>query len=277
MLRCKNALGAAMFSPTIPNLGRKSLESAFGLSRGPQTTDHNANIMITALAFSLAFIVNTIEDKVVPPPVALTRLFEGNKRFVGNTAKHAGMDARRREEVAKGQKPFAVIIGCADSRVGPEIVFDQGLGELFVVRTAGNLVDTFNMASTEYAVEHLGARLIVVLGHEKCGAVKAALDTFGSAEKAEHAAEEHAAANDQHGVPHDHIAMLLEAIKPAVLATKGSKDQFNDAIRDNVKRVAKTVRTGSGLLTEMLHRGEIKVVGAYYDLDSGTVTFFDNE
>lgn len=277
MLRCKNAPVAAMFTAKIPNLGRRSHKPRFDLSNRPQVSDHNVENMITALAFSLALIVNTIEDKVVPPAVGLTRLFEGNKRFVSNTAKHAGMDRKRREEVAKGQKPYAVIIGCADSRVGPEIVFDQGLGELFVVRTAGNLVDTLNMASTEYAVEHLGARLIVVMGHEKCGAVKAALDTFGSTEKAEHADEQHAATHDQHTVPHDHIGMLLEAIKPAIIATRGSKDQFNDAIRDNVKRVAKTVRTGSGLLTEMLRKGEIKVVGAYYDLDSGTVTFFDNE
>ncbi|MBX7132726.1 MAG: carbonic anhydrase [Fimbriimonadaceae bacterium] len=229
--------------------------------------------MITALAFSLALAVNPIEDRFVTPKVALTRLFEGNKRFVGGKALHAGTGIQRRSEVANGQKPFAVIIGCADSRVGPELVFDQGLGDLFVVRTAGNLVDTFNMASTEYAVEHLGARLIVVMGHEKCGAVKAALETYGT----EHAAEQHSAAHDQHGVPHDHIGMLLEAIKPAILATKGSKNWFDDAIRDNVKRVAKKVRTGSGILTEMLHKGEIKVVGSYYDLDSGTVTFFDND
>lgn len=266
-----------MFTAKIPNLGLKSSNSPFDLRIPAQVPDHNGKIMITALTFSLVLAVNPIEDRFVTPKAALTRLFDGNKRFVGGKALHAGTGIQRRNEVANGQKPFAVIIGCADSRVGPELVFDQGLGDLFVVRTAGNLVDTFNMASTEYAVEHLGARLIVVMGHEKCGAVKAALETYGGEGKAEHAAEQHAASHDQHAVPHDHIAMLLEAIKPAILATKGSKNWFDDAIRDNVKRVAKKVRTGSGILTTMLGKGEIKVVGAYYDLDSGTVTFFDNE
>src|SRR5947209_10905279 len=107
---------------------------------------------------------------------ALARLMAGNRRYVLHKEQHPDQSLTRRKELESGQHPFAVILGCADSRVSPEILFDQGLGDLFVIRVAGNVVDDTILASVEYAVEHLGTRLIMVLGHEKCGAVSAAIE-----------------------------------------------------------------------------------------------------
>src|SRR5208282_6085291 len=111
----------------------------------------------------------------VTPDVALARLKAGNARFVANPVSQGQPTAARRAATAQSQSPFAIIVGCADSRTAPELVFDQNIGDLFVIRTAGNLVDDHGLGSVEYAVDHLGTRLIVVLGHERCGAVKAAL------------------------------------------------------------------------------------------------------
>jgi carbonic anhydrase len=203
-------------------------------------------------------------DSSVSPSSALVKLTEGNKRFVSGHTRHPRSNPGRRAEVAKTQKPFAVVIGCSDSRVGPELVFDQGLGDLFVVRTAGNLVDDFVMGSAEYAVEHLGARLIVVLGHERCGAVVATLDTFGKS----HADDDHE--------PHDgHISYLLEAIRPAVEMTKGAKNPLEAAIRENVRLMVKKMSTADGPLKARLGKSQIKIVGASYDLDTGAVRYFD--
>ena len=113
----------------------------------------------------------------VSPADALARLKAGNQRFVAGKLQHPHQDSKRRAELAKGQQPFAIVLGCADSRTSPEVLFDQGLGDLFVVRVAGNVLDDHALASIEYAVEHLGAQLIVVLGHQRCGAVQAAKDT----------------------------------------------------------------------------------------------------
>ncbi|HRI42818.1 MAG TPA: carbonic anhydrase [Fimbriimonadaceae bacterium] len=205
-----------------------------------------------------------LRQEPVKPAEALNRLFVGNVRFVSGKSSQDRSDIKLRAELAKGQRPFAVIIGCADSRVAPEFVFDQNLGDLFVVRTAGNLVDEFAFASTEYAVQHLGARLIVVLGHERCGAVDAALEAFGgSAAPAEY--------KPAYGP--GHIPALLAAIKPAVEATKGAKDRLEATTLENVKLMVKNLKETEGPLKAMSLRGEIQIVGAYYDLDSGAVTY----
>jgi len=127
--------------------------------------------------FALASSIAVASDPVVAavsPAAALARLKEGNARFVADPVSKGKPTAARRAETAHSQRPFAIIVGCADSRTSPELVFDQNIGDLFVVRTAGNLVDDYGLGSIEYAVDHLGTRLIVVLGHERCGAVKAA-------------------------------------------------------------------------------------------------------
>ena len=182
---------------------------------------------------------------------ALARLVEGNKRFVEMKLAHPDQDAGRRTELATGQQPFAVILGCSDSRVSPEVIFDQGLGDLFVVRVAGNVADDIGIASMEYAVEHLGSRLIVVLGHERCGAVTAAV-----------------AGGELPG----HLPALMTALKPAVEKGKGhAGDAVEAAMLANVELTAEQLRESKPILAELVEKGEVKIVGARYDLDTGAV------
>jgi len=191
------------------------------------------------------------EPTTVTADEALARLKAGNERFVTGRFLHPNEDADRRAEVAKGQKPFAIIVGCSDSRVGPEVVFDQGLGDLFVVRTAGNVVDDIALGSIEYAVEHLGAPMILVLGHTRCGAVAAAV-----------------AGGEAHG----HVGSVVEKIKPAVEETKGKAgDAVDNAVRANVRNVVNQLRGAGPILSGLVKSGKLKVVGACYDLDTGRV------
>jgi carbonic anhydrase len=184
----------------------------------------------------------------VSPDEALTRLKAGNQRFASASVSNGKPVAARRAATANGQHPFAIIVGCADSRTSPEIIFDQGIGDLFVVRTAGNLVDDYALGSIEYAVEHLGARLIVVLGHQKCGAVQAAL-----------------AGGEAPG----HVHALVSAIRPAVQATKGKPgDPLTNAIHENDARVAEKIRQ-KARLGDLA--SQMRVVEGCYDLRTGKV------
>ena len=185
---------------------------------------------------------------------AKDRLVEGNLRFVQGHPQHPRQTPDRRAEVATSQRPFAVVIGCADSRTGPEVLFDQGLGDLFVVRVAGNVLDDHALGSVEYAVDHLHAGTIVVLGHERCGAVAAARDVVAS-----------------HGHAEGHVESLVSAIRPAVEATVGQDAEAT--CRENVRDVVKALRTSNPILRPLADAGKITVVGAYYDLDTGVVTF----
>jgi len=210
---------------------------------------------ITALAFLLAGLGSSFAagPSKVSPHEALKRLLQGNARFVSGHLTHAGPEqiAEARGAGAKGQNPFAVIVGCSDSRVGPEIVFDQGLGDLFVVRTAGEVVDSAALGSIEYAVEHLGSSLIVVLGHERCGAVSAAV--AGAKEPG-------------------HIAAVLKAIEPAVKQTKGNPgDPVENAVRAQALDVAKQLQEAEPILAERVQSGKLKIVAARYDLDTGKI------
>jgi carbonic anhydrase len=185
------------------------------------------------------------------PDESLAKLLEGNARYVKGAMTHPDADAARRAEVAKGQHPFAIILSCSDSRIPPEIVFDQGLGDIFVIRTAGNVVDDIAIGSIEYAAEHLGSPLLVVLGHENCGAVKATVDG---------------------GEAPGHIASIVKAIKPAVEKAKGEKgDLVDNSVRENVSMVREKLAESKPLLAEMVEKGKLKVVGARYDLDDGKV------
>jgi carbonic anhydrase len=179
---------------------------------------------------------------------ALAKLKEGNARFANRKVSESKPTAARRAETAQAQHPFAIILGCADSRTSPEIVFDQNIGDLFVVRTAGNLVDEHGLGSIEYAVDHLGARLIVVLGHKRCGAVVAAL-----------------ASDTAPG----HVESLVRDIQPAVQATKGKAGDATDlAIAENARLMAEKIRKEANLgdLAK-----DVKIIPAIYDLDSGKV------
>jgi carbonic anhydrase len=192
----------------------------------------------------------------VPAGDALEMLSAGNQRYVSGKLQHPHQSPERRTELANSQVPSAVIIGCADSRTAPELLFDQGLGDLFVIRVAGNVVDDHALGSVEYAAEHLGTKLIVVLGHERCGAIKAARDSVGAKSEA-----------------HDHIASLVAAIRPAVDATIGA--DADATCKANVHAVEQVLKTSEPVLREMVDAGQLKVVGAYYDLDTGVVTFLD--
>jgi carbonic anhydrase len=192
------------------------------------------------------------KEAAVGPDEALKRLMDGNQRFVSGHRLPRGDDAGRRAELATTQKPFAIVVSCSDSRVGPEVVFDQDLGDIFVIRTAGEVTDDAALGSIEYGVEHLGSRLILVLGHERCGAVTAAL-----------------AAGEP---PRGHIAALVQAIHPAVEETRGQPgDPLDNAVRANVRDVVRHLRSTEPILTKFVREGHLTIVGARYDLDTGRV------
>jgi carbonic anhydrase len=225
------------------------------------------------------------DQPMISPAEAISKLKEGNSRFTAGNMQHpresndertymaknsyenAGMTflgmtadeaAKRRAELIKSQHPIAAIVSCSDSRVPPEIVFDQGLGDLFIVRVAGNVINDEGLGSIEYSVDHLGARLILVLGHQSCGAVKAARDTIAAKGKAP-----------------GHIQSLVTAIKPAVEAT--AKDDLDTTIKANVKNVVQALRSSTPILKAEVDSGQIQVVGGYYSLDTGAVTFLDEK
>jgi len=225
------------------------------------------------------------DQPIVSPADAISKLKEGNARFTAGNMQHPhesnderkymaansyenagmtflGMSAaeaeKRRTELAKTQHPFAAIVSCSDSRVPPEIVFDQGLGDLFVVRVAGNVINDEGLGSIEYSVDHLGARLILVLGHQRCGAVQAAKETIAAKGKAP-----------------GHIESLVTAIKPAVEATV--KDDLETTVKANVKNVVQALRSSTPILKAKVDSGEIQVIGGYYSLDTGAVTFLEQK
>jgi carbonic anhydrase len=197
---------------------------------------------------------------------ALERLRAGNERFVANTRSDATVERRsHREELANGQEPFAIILGCSDSRVPAEIVFDQGLGDLFVIRVAGNIVAPSQIGSVEFAAGKFGTRLVVVLGHSRCGAVEATIDELQRPSKNQ--------LRNLHSIV-DRVRPSVEAL----LATGLRHDRealLRDAVRANVRVSASQLRHGSELLETLIGREELLVVGAEYSLESGVVDFFD--
>lgn len=182
--------------------------------------------------------------KTVNAASALKILKDGNKRFASDRPVHEQQNVARRQELADGQSPFAIILSCADSRVVPELIFDTGLGEIFVVRVAGNIANTSSIASIEYAVAHLNTKLIVVLGHESCGAVGAAV------------------ANDDNGYNLNH---LVCHIKPAL-----SNASVNTIVKKNAKLTAKELEARSSIIAKAKAKG-LQIKPAYYELVSGKV------
>ena len=198
------------------------------------------------------------DEPTVAPAEAMHRLVDGNERFVHQTMTAAHQDAARREALAKGQRPFAIVLGCADSRVPPELVFDQGLGDLFVIRVAGEVAPAEVLGSIEYAVEHLGCRAVVVLGHERCGAVEAALQLpAGTA-------------------PEGNLGELLKDVLPAIeKIDRNAPDALDAAVKANAKAVAQTVVARSKVVGDMARQGALVVTPARYDLDTGKVEFME--
>jgi len=223
------------------------------------------------------------DQPMIPPAEALSRLKDGNSRFIAGNMQHphdstddraymaknsyenAGtvslgltseQAAKRRAELTKSQHPFAIILSCSDSRVPPELVFDEGLGDLFIVRVAGNVLNVEGLGSIEYGVDILGARLIVVLGHQNCGAVDAAMKTVAAKSNAP-----------------GHIQSLVTAIKPVIDSTP--KGDLDTMIKANVKHVVDALRASTPILKTRVDSGDIQVMGGYYTLDTGAVTFLE--
>jgi len=184
---------------------------------------------------------------------AMQELDAGNVRYAGGWPTQPHQTRERRLEIASAQRPFAALLGCSDSRVPPEIVFDQGLGDLFVVRTAGHVVDHMVLASLEYAVEHLKVPLIVVLGHTRCGAVAAAIEG---------------------GELPGHLHDLVEAIRPAVEAAEDERAHLLDrAVKENVIRVVAALEASRPVLAHLVQEETLSIVGAVYALETGRVEF----
>jgi carbonic anhydrase len=197
---------------------------------------------------------------------ALERLREGNRRFVSDVRSHENLtNEARRSALASGQEPFAIILGCSDSRVPAEIVFDQGLGDLFVIRVAGNIVAPSQIGSVEFAAERAGARLVVVLGHSQCGAILATLDEL------QRPTEKHSR----------NLRSIVDRISPSVEALlstdlKHDRDELvRQAVRANVRASANQLRHGSDIVEELIQNDGLCVVGAEYSLETGVVEFFD--
>jgi carbonic anhydrase len=193
---------------------------------------------------------------------ALERLRAGNRRFVAN---RGGASATRPIEVAESQEPFAIILGCSDSRVPAEIVFDQGLGDLFVIRVAGNIIAPSLVGSVEFAAERFGTRLVVVLGHSSCGAILATLEELIR----------------PGGSRSPNLRSIVDRVRPSVeslLATELRRDHealVREAVRANIRASASHLRHGSGLLEQLIESNGLLVVGAEYSLETGVVDFFD--
>lgn len=194
------------------------------------------------------------------PDQSLELLRQGNAAFLDGQTAELDSGAVRRLELAQGQAPFVAYVSCSDSRVPPELLFGRGLGELFIIRNAGNTIDTVAMGSIEYAVAVLGVPLVVVMGHEACGAVKAAMAIVESNARFPGSIDD-----------------MLEPIIPAVLEARGAPgDKTEAAIKANVSRTVRRLRTEADpIMLEPQRAGRLKIVGAYYSLSTGGVEFFD--
>ena len=203
---------------------------------------------------------------MIPAREALDRLIEGNRRFASGTrSRERPTSPERRDELVAGQEPFAIILGCSDSRVPAEIVFDQGLGDLFVIRVAGNVVAASQVGSVEFAAARYGTRLVVVLGHSQCGAILATLEELQQS-------TENRSRN---------LRSIVDRVRPSVetlLATELRHDPValvQQAVRANIRASADHLRHGSEILEQLIQDNGLVVVGAEYSLETGVVEFFD--
>lgn len=217
-------------------------------------------LLATVLSLPLAALAHPPkgEKPAATADEALAELKAGNARFVAGRHESPNLTMERVKEVAAGQHPEAVILSCSDSRVPPELIFDEGIGDLFVVRVAGNVSEPASLGSVEYAAEHLGVPLVVVLGHHKCGAVKATAEAKGK--------------------PEGNIGALVKEIQPAVAAARkhpGKEGLVDDAVHANVALVAKELTSESPVMAHLVHEGKVRIVTAVYDLETGTVEWGD--
>ncbi len=217
----------------------------------PITLKIAAAIVGVAIFASAAAAVAAPDAPGVDPGVALQQLLDGNQRFVAGRMEHPNQTVARRKDVAPAQHPFASVLACSDSRTPPSVLFDRGLGDLFVVRVAGNVATEITIESLDYAVTHLGTRLVMVLGHERCGAVIAAVEG--------------------HEEPGD-VGPMLRELAPAARAAKKMKgDTVANAVRENVLLIVKKLENDPRLAA-MVKQGQVRIVGGVYSLDTGKVT-----
>lgn len=205
---------------------------------------------------------------MITAAAALERLHQGNQRFVSGTdLKKTGLDHSRRAELVQEQSPFAIILGCSDSRVPAELVFDQGIGDLFVIRVAGNIVAPSQIGSIEFAAEKFGTPLVVVMGHSRCGAVLAALDQLEQPRESRS----------------KNLGFIVDRICPSVqtVLDKGFQGNRNalieQAVRTNVRASVERLMHGSEILERLIRDKKLQVVGAEYSLETGVVEFFDED
>ena len=219
-------------------------------------------LIFAAFFLAGAFAFASESGSGISTDEALKKLMDGNLRFVANqlTIKDSSGPGTR-QALAAGQRPYAIILSCSDSRVPPEIIFDKGLGEIFVVRVAGNIPDPVILGSIEYATEHFGSPIIVVLGHKRCGAVTAAVESQGH--------------------PHGNIGAIITTIAPAVEQARkdapgaSKSDLVESAIDYNIKLVAKSLLKQSPVIRSLAEAGKVKIISAKYDLDDGTVRILE--
>jgi len=210
--------------------------------------------LVIVIVFSSFVFAGSVCDE------SLQKLMDGNKRYVDGKFANKDVGSTKRQELSsKGQKPFAIVVTCSDSRVPPEILFDQGLGDIFVVRVAGNVVDPIALGSVEYGAEHLNSPLVFILGHTKCGAVTATLEAKGK--------------------PEGNIGAIVKKIQPAAAVAKkkgGTKEEMLEtAIHENIKNVYNDMMKNSKILPHLVHEGKLKIVGGEYDITTGKVAMME--
>ena len=210
--------------------------------------------ILLGISLFLACTKTSVSTDATATP--LEKLLNGNKRYAEQHPIHPDQTLERLRALKKGQEPFAVVVSCSDSRVPPELIFDQGLGDLFVIRTAGNVIGDYELGSIEYAVEHLKTSLVIVLGHENCGAVSAFIE-------------------HKHDTLSNHIQAIvnyLKAEKEEMILDENRPDYLTAAVRANVIHGVNLLTSAAPVLKELVEKKEIQIVGAVYDLDDGQIT-----
>lgn len=203
--------------------------------------------------FMFISVAEANEIKNISVNESLQRINEGNARFIEMKLIHPDQSEEKRKELVKEQHPFIVVLACSDSRVSPEIIFDQGLGDIFEIRNAGNVLDDQVIGSIEYAVAHLGTPVVLVLGHQNCGAIKAAIE------------------HDKGSI---HIIRLIKSMEPAVKkALKQPGDVFENATKNNIINVVNELKKSDPILKKYVQEGKVQIIGGYYHLDSGKVDY----
>jgi carbonic anhydrase len=215
---------------------------------------------IATLVLSFFLLLSACKEETVKSKSPLEKLMDGNKRFMAGHPIHPDETLARIRDLKKGQNPFAVVMSCSDSRVPPELIFDQGLGDIFSVRTAGNVIGDYELGSIEYAVEHLGCKLIVVMGHENCGAIQAFIenpDTHKHLNHIENIIEYIAKEDEEKDLP------------------EADKHQVDKAVRANILHGVHYIKNSVPILKPLIDQKKVTVIGAYYDLDKGEVVIIE--